>query len=219
MHEGRDCVSSGRGYVIRKSDKALGSSFARGHCSVSTEAMASVAFNMSARAAVGGAQLKLSAQRKRGACPASSLHRPSPGAPRTRNLAEGLGLFPTAGFHAMPSTGANAAATSTRPARGALGRIHRLHVTHHARAVDGSSEASRRARASRRESRRPISRLYPLPPEAFIQSRGPDADPSLLFPLRLSTQSLALPSAWTRSPRRCPRLASTAPPRAPPRST
>lgn len=158
MHDGRDSISR-VGATSSKLDKALGSSFARGHCSVSTEAMASVAFNMSARAAVGGAQLKLSAQRKRGACPASSMHRPSPGAPRTRNLAEGLGLFPTAGFHAMPSTGANAAATSTRPARGALGRIHRLHVTHHARAVDGSSEASRRARASRRESRRPISPL------------------------------------------------------------
>ena len=154
----------------RNTDKALGSTFARGHCSVSTEAMASVAFNMSARAAVGGAQLKLSAQRKRGACPASSLHRPSPGAPRTRNLAEGLGLFSTAGFHAMPFTGANAAATSTRPACGALGRIHRFHVMHHARVVDGSSEASRRRRASRRESRRRISRLYPLPPGPFIQS-------------------------------------------------
>lgn len=173
---------AGRGehYVIIGTDKALGSSPARGHCSVSTEAMASVAFNMSARAAVGGTQLKLSAQRKRGACPASSPHRPSPGAPRTRNLAEGLGLFPTTGFHAMPFTGANAAATSTRPACRALGRVHRFHVTHHARAVDGSSEASRRRRASRRESRRRISRLYPHPP-AFIQSSfapGPDADPS-----------------------------------------
>ena len=29
MHEGRDSVLPGRGYVIRKSDKALGSSFAR----------------------------------------------------------------------------------------------------------------------------------------------------------------------------------------------
>jgi|TARA_B110000483_G_scaffold124817_1_gene150124 hypothetical protein len=51
------------------------------YCSVSTEAMASVAFNMSARAAVGGAQLKLSAQRKRGAYPRIVPRGPVSGAP------------------------------------------------------------------------------------------------------------------------------------------
>ena len=51
------------------------------YCSVSTEAMASVAFNMSARAAVGGAQLKLSAQRKRGAYPLIVPRGPVSGAP------------------------------------------------------------------------------------------------------------------------------------------
>jgi hypothetical protein len=60
--------------------KATSSSRPR-YCSVSTEAMASVAFNMSARAAVGGAQLKLSAQRKRGAYPLIVPRGPVSGAP------------------------------------------------------------------------------------------------------------------------------------------
>ena len=88
---------------------------------------------------------ELSAQRKRGACPASSLHRPSPGAPRTR-VGRGFRTFSHGGFsrdavHGR-ERGRDVDATGARRARS-----HPSIARHASRACGGRFERSLASRS------------------------------------------------------------------------